>query len=341
MTAGRPTYETRLRAKLSEQLRGRNVGFLLGAGASFLNGAGYPLAGGLWPAISDHLKPAERAKVDREFEKGAGNIEIALDRLDNGPSGESLRGSVMGAISKTFQQLRPPLDDHRAFVRRLSLRRERRVPVFTLNYDVLVERAADAEKIMLVDGFHGTMEGYFRPAIFTDVWGRTERRKVRTVMVAYRGVINLLKLHGSLGWFLEPSGIVRRVPNGAPCSEGWRALLIPPQHRKAADTGGTPYAALWSQYRGHLVHGPVLLNRLVCAGYGFGDGHVNAIIESALARRDFTLLILAKELSENAFRQWSAHSNVLIVTESRSSLCGEIGAGMAAEWSFEWLAQEV
>ena len=39
------------------------------------------------------------------------------------------------------------------------------------------------------------------------------------------------------------------------------------------------------------------INRLVCVGYGFADEHVNAVIEAALARTDFTALIFTKELS--------------------------------------------
>src|SRR5258705_13023013 len=39
----------------------------------------------------------------------------------------------------------------------------KRVNLFTLNYDTLVEQAADAEGVVLVDGFVGTVRRVFRP----------------------------------------------------------------------------------------------------------------------------------------------------------------------------------
>ena len=118
--------------------------------------------------------------------------------------------------------------------------------------------------------------------------------------------------------------------------------MIPPQNRKAADTGSFPYAVLWSEFRAHLTNDAGrLLNRLVCIGYGLGDGHVNAVISSALARKHFTVIILAKALADDVFDRWRVYRNVVIVTETRSSLYGEEGPGIPDTWSFEWLAKEV
>ena len=66
-----------------------------------------------------------------------------------------------------------------------------------------------------------------------------------------------------------------------------------------------PYAALWSAFRGCLGHNATPINRLVCFGYGFRDEPVNAVIEAALARTDFTLLIFTKEMSNVAWNRWS------------------------------------
>lgn len=94
------SFESRLRAKLREQICGRNVGYLLGAGASYLNGRGFPLAGGLWPAISDGMQPGERGEIEHQFEEGALNIEAALDRLDASGSGDmAVRTCVVTAIA--------------------------------------------------------------------------------------------------------------------------------------------------------------------------------------------------------------------------------------------------
>jgi prepilin-type processing-associated H-X9-DG protein len=234
------------------------------------------------------------------------------------------------------------LDAYAAFVRGLGVRRERIVPVFTLNYDCLVECAADVNGLALIDGFRGIFEGVFQPANLTDVSGMYELRRNRRVFVPRQGNIVLHKLHGSLGWFSDGSGRISRLRPQQPTPAGHRRLMVPPQHRKAADTGVTPYATLWSEFRAYLANDASRhVNRLVCAGYGFADGHVNALIDAALQREHFTLIVLARVLSDEAFSKYARCRKVLIITEAKSSLYGEPGAGVPNAWSFEWLAQEV
>ena len=102
-----------------------------------------------------------------------------------------------------------------------------------------------------------------------------------------------------------------------------------------------PYSALWSTFRGCLGHNAAPINRLVCIGYGFADEHVNVVIEAALARTDFTVLIFTKALSAPAWTRWSPKTNVIVVTETQCSLKGIAGPGHTDLWSFERLAKEV
>ena len=102
-----------------------------------------------------------------------------------------------------------------------------------------------------------------------------------------------------------------------------------------------PYATLWSAFRGALGQDSVPLNRLACFGYGFLDEHVNAVIEGARARSDFSLLIFTKALSDGAWTRWSAKPNTVVVTEARCSIKGEAGPGHADLWDFAKLATKV
>ena len=79
----------------------------------------------------------------------------------------------------------------------------------------------------------------------------------------------------------------------------------------------------------------------MCIGYGFGDEHVNTVIENALSRTDFTVLIFTKELSTAAWTRWSVKSNVIVVTEKQCSLKGITGPGHADLWNFERLTKEI
>jgi hypothetical protein len=337
------TFEGRFITKVKQQLHSRAVGFLLGAGSSHLNGSGYPLATTLWDVLKAALLPADRDLIQGQIDSGCPEIEEALDRLDEGGQGESqLRHRVASAIAEQFRSLIPPLDHHRAFVRGLSLRRERRIPIFSLNYDPMIERAVDEEKLLLADGFWGANNAFFNPNSFEYRLGLPGRRLGRAVVDPIRGIINLYKLHGSMGWFLDASGCARRGRPEDPIPAGTRVFMIPPHQRKAQDTGFLPYSILWSEFRGLLANDQRrLLNRLICIGYGMRDTHINPVLEAALARSNFTLIILAKSLSDAEFDRWKGYENVLIATETRCVLQREEGPGVPEIWSFEWLCKEV
>lgn len=235
----------------------------------------------------------------------------------------------------------PPLDLHGEFVRRIARHADPSVKVFSLNYDPLIERAAAHVRVRVIDGYLGAEHSYFDSAVFEERIGRirgTHRSRQFDETVK---PIHLLKLHGSLGWYECPTNGVRRCGFGVGPPAGTKRLMVPPQRRKAADTVNPPYSALWSTFRGCLGHNAAPINRLVCIGYGFADEHVNAVIEAALARTDFTVLIFTKALTVTAWNRWSPKTNVIVVTETQCCLKGTTGPGHADLWSFERLAREV
>lgn len=336
-------FESTLGAKVAEQLKAQRVGYLLGAGSSYLENAGYPLAFELWDLIKDRITDAQkRADIQAKLEGGAVGIEHALDLLDDGGAMDTpYRHLVTAAIADLFLPKNPSLDLHIEFVRRLSQRGEPSVKVFNLNYDPLIERAGEAAKIRVSDGFVGVEHAFFDPAVFEERVGRIRGSHKGRQFDETVKPIHLLKLHGSLGWYECPQRGVRRCAYGSPPPNGTKRLMVPPQRRKATDTMLPPYAALWSMFRGCLGHSATPVNRLACIGYGLSDEHVNSIIEAALARTDFTLLIFTKALSDTAWNRWSVKTNAVVVTETRCSLKGTVGPGHTDLWRFERLCKEV
>jgi hypothetical protein len=354
-TAG---FKSRLETKVAEQLSAQRVGYLLGAGSSYLDGAGYPLGANLWDEIKSNIAdPDARNEIQAKLDEGATGLENALDLLDYGLPQESIhRHLVTAAIANVFRPLRPPLHSHSEFLRRLARRSELHLKVFNLNYDLLIEWSAERERLRLYDGFCGNEHAFFEPAIFDERIGRIhgtyrERRFDETTKP-----IHLLKLHGSLGWCECAPNCMRRCAEWFPCTTGGtdrcpfspphvlskaRLLMIPPQRRKANDTMTLPYSAVWSAFRGALGQDARPIHRLVCLGYGFGDEHVNAVIEGALARTDFTLLIFTRSLADKVWNRWSVKRNVVVITESRCALKTEIGPGHPDLWKFERVAKEV
>ncbi len=337
------SFSDRLTAKVKQHLRSTNVGFLLGAGSSYLNGEGYPLAAALWSAIKPLLHSDDQEKIQQKLDSGAPGLEEALDQLDDGiASTFGLRDRTASAVATHFRACSPTLEYHRAFVKGIAQLRERRIPVFTLNYDSLIERAADAESLLFCDGFMGGTNAFFDSQSFSYRLGVPERRKGKSVVAPLRGVINLYKLHGSAEWYLDSTRVIRRGHPNQPLPTGTRLFMIPPGHRKGSDTLYPPYSTLWSEFFGQLARDKFhLLSRLVCVGYGLRDGHVNVALEAARARQHCTIIILSRSIGDDQFNSWKSHKNVIIATRDRCSLYGEEGEGHSELWSFEWLAQEV
>jgi hypothetical protein len=336
-------FAEQLEAKVAEQLKAQRVGYLLGAGSSYLDGNGYPLAFELWDLVKDRIQDVgKRADIQAKLDAGASGIENALDLLDDGGATDTpYRHLVTDAIADLFQQETPSLEQHVTFVGKLAPHADPNVKVFSLNYDPMIERAAELAKLRLLDGFVGVEHACFDAAVFEERIGRIRgTHKGRQFEETVRP-IHLLKLHGSLGWYECPHRGACRCSFGLAIPAGTKRLMIPPQRRKATDTMLPPYAAIWSAFRSCLSQSATPLNRLVCIGYGFADEHVNAVIEIALARSDFTLLILTKALSNAAWARWSAKKNVVLVTETRCALKGVAGPGHSDLWSFGRLCKEV
>lgn len=333
----------KLEAKVAEQLGAQRVAYLLGAGSSYLDNKGYPLASELWGLIKNKIIDSKkRDDIQAKLDGGAMGIENALDLLDDGGAMDTpYRHLVTTAIAELFLPKNPKLDIHIEFVRRLSHRPGASVKVFNLNYDPLIERAAEAATVRLSDGFLGVEHAYFDPAVFQERIGQIRGSHRGRQFAETVRPIHLLKLHGSLGWYECSRREIRRSLYSLRPPTNTKRLMVPPQRRKATDTMLPPYSTLWSIFRGCLSHDARPINRLACFGYGFADEHVNVVIEAGMARTDFSLLIFTKEMDDIAWNRWSAKPNTVIVTASRCSIKGRVGPGHNELWRFERLCKEI
>lgn len=335
-----------LERKVHEHLAGQHIGYLLGAGSSYLNGDGYPLTLKLWETIRDAVPAGHRDEIQHVLDSGAKGLEHAMDLLyEHSTNDFRQRESLSRAVHRCFARIHPPLDCHMAFVRRLSHRQEHFLPVFSLNYDRLIERAAEFVGVPLIDGFSGSEHAFFAPNTLHRV-PEIVRQDAAAGPTPAQGrampaCIYLMKLHGSIGWYNCPENGFRRCGAGCTVLQFVKPLMVPPQHRKALETAIRPYSILWSEFRSLLCQDTNSINRLVTIGYAFRDEQVNAIIRKALARGNFTLLVFACELHPAVFTQWRSYRNAIIVTNTACSLNGVIGPGHQNLWSFERLCEEV
>jgi hypothetical protein len=185
------------------------------------------------------------------------------------------------------------LQDHRRLIKKVLTRplNLRRANLFTLNYDTLIEQAADAEGAVLVDGFVGTLKRVFRPESYDlDFYFPAQTTEGR--VHRFDRALHLYKLHGSLTWHRStpewgnPYGVHSSFFGQAQPEDD---LLIYPSPLKYGQTLGLPYSELFRRF-GIAIAQPQSV--LITIGYGFGDEHINALIRQALAVPSFTLVVV-------------------------------------------------
>ena len=144
-----------------------------------------------------------------------------------------------------------------------SIRREYAVEVFTTNYDLLMERALEIQRVPYFDGFVGSGRAFFDSiSMATDV-DRFPSHWCR-----------LWKLHGSVNWWRDGDGVVSR--GRAPAEV---APLIHPSHLKYEESRRMPYLAMIDRLRAHLRRTRAVV--LTC-GFAFADQHLNEILDEGL-----------------------------------------------------------
>ncbi|MBT2677366.1 SIR2 family protein [Bacillus sp. ISL-35] len=192
---------------------------------------------------------------------------------------------------------------HKTFLKKLVSRgsKVKKANIFTLNYDLLIEKTAEELGIHVNNGFVGFHNRSFNPSSFhldTHIQysdgGRT-----------FTKGINLFKLHGSLSWIFDnskpPYGIsetqfdfkknydVGEVTNIPDC------IIYPVQSKKTYSLD-LPYSEMFRQFI-EFCNKPT--STLLVMGYSFLDEHVNDIITNALSNPDFNLIVFSYSKKED------------------------------------------
>jgi hypothetical protein len=185
------------------------------------------------------------------------------------------------------------LRHHRRLIKKTLTRplNLRRANVFTLNYDTLIEKAADAEGAILVDGFVGTLQRVFRPESYDlDFYFPAQTTEGR--VHRFDRALHLYKLHGSTTWhrceadWENPYGLYASFYDQQRPEDD---VLIYPSPLKYGQTLGMPYSELFRRFSAAIAQPQSILFAI---GYGFGDEHVNALIRQALVIPSFTLVVV-------------------------------------------------
>ncbi len=177
-----------------------------------------------------------------------------------------------------------------------------RLHIFTTNYDRFIEAGADIAGLRLIDRFVGILTPIFR-ASRLDIDMHYNPPGIRGEPRYLEGVARFTKLHGSLDW-INVNGAIRRfgLPFGAlniqeylqsPGLDNaqYLQLMIYPNSAKDRETSEYPYAELFRDFASAICRPN---STLVTYGYGFGDDHINRIIEDMLTIPSTHLVIIAR-----------------------------------------------
>ncbi len=196
---------------------------------------------------------------------------------------------------------------HRTLLRHLigSRRPGQAAPwVFTTNYDLAIEWAAETIGAHVVNGFSGLHQRRFDSSNF-DLAFRNTLVRGEGALGTYN--VYLAKLHGSLTW-LNGGSIdkIREVPANAHTNPLKRPsprelLMILPGAAKYLDTVGFVYGELMRRLADFLGRRQTCL---VINGYSFGDQHINRVLATALHNPTLHIIVYLYGPLENQ-AEWS------------------------------------
>jgi len=370
--------------RLRQYLELRNLNVLIGNGCSLPLGA--PRIGdtaALLPEIDaspyrltqENCQERARTLLDHLLpEKSTIGVEPLLTVLANVQANEQLlqRTTMLGGVEVPPEDARclerllkkwlfhkcRALSDvsdvdlrfHEEFLRRILLRSTTlpRAKIFTLNYDLLLERALDNLGVLYFDGFLGTINRTLRTESYHyDLYypGETTEGRVSRV----DRVLHLYKVHGSINWRRRSTAASDVIISHAdPAETEYGDVMIYPSPLKVTEMNGYPYSEMFRHFSSH-IHQPQSV--LVTIGYSFQDSHINRLIYQALSIPSFVLIIVTPDvlapesgkpvgIYHEIWRLKELNSKrILIVTGSERDGAGSYirGAGTMQDFSTIWL----
>lgn len=302
---------------LTKALQSGHINFLLGSGASL---PAIATAGDIEITLNKLLEKSDSKVFDETKYKYLSQLQMSTNALIAN-SGDKSNEATLDQYRQFLSNLSRILDERKTELL------PKQITIFTTNYDLFVERAAEGMlNLRLNDGFSrnpAVCESYgFQPEHYFDVTFKTG------TLFKYKfpiPTVNLIKLHGSLSWRLSKDVLSystqQRVipkPDSATLAKDIAAFtssfcLVLPTKEKFSETLLTRvYYDLLRIFANALeVENTVL----ICFGFSFKDAHIADIVTRALKNPTLLVLIVSHdEGSVAAYReQFRRYNNVVIL----------------------------
>lgn len=178
-------------------------------------------------------------------------------------------------------------EHHNKLLRVLAKRqpKQKRLKLFTTNYDLAFEVAASNTGMIVIDGFE-----YGRPHRFNPAWFHYDiihKTQISDKANSYLpNVFHLYKIHGSVDWIRTEQGIIQKRISD---SQKGEPVIIYPSSTKYQTSYESPYLDMMASFL-EAVQKPK--TAILCLGFGFNDKHINNAITMALRTNPELLLMI-------------------------------------------------
>lgn len=220
--------------------------------------------------------------------------------------------TIKEIIVKNCMIIMPEDAPHKEFLKRITARKLKnsRLKLFTTNYDMLFEQAANECGFTIIDGFTFTFPRVFNGNNYDyDIVVRRNSRISAQENYASK-VFHLYKLHGSLDWNKdkETGQVVKcdYTSNNQP-------VMIFPSSIKYETSYEQPFFEMMSRFQSELRMDNALL---IIIGYSFGDKHINSMIFEALELNHSLQMVIVDPFIENfedIIKRAKRSSNIMLI----------------------------
>lgn len=304
-------------AILTKALQSGHINFLVGSGASL---PAIAIAGDIETTLDKLLQASDSKGFEETKYKFLYQLQTSTNALI-ADSGDEANKATLDQYRQFLSNLSRILDERKTELL------PKQITIFTTNYDLFVERAAEGIlNLRLNDGFSrnpAICESYaFQPEHYFDVTFKTG------TLFKYRfpiPTVNLIKLHGSLSWRLS-NGVLtysaqqRTIPqpdsatlakNIAEFASSF-CIVLPTKEKFSETVLTRVYYDLLRIFANTLEIENTIL---VCFGFSFKDEHLADIVTRALKNPTLLVLIVSHdEDSVAAYReQFKRYNNVVIL----------------------------
>lgn len=271
-----------------------------------------PSMGHLWKICSELdtrgfdnvLKAVKYSDVADKWDNGKQkeDIELLLSLCDSYLSLKCLSSANQKSVEAFLKEAKAAILEHTNFVDRVAPRawaahntfvgvlgrrspKQKRLKLFTTNYDLAFETAASNTGMIVIDGFEFSNPSRFNPAWFHyDVVNRSQASEKGGAYLP--NIVHLYKIHGSVDWIRTNQGVQKR--SALNTNEG-EPVFIYPSSSKYQSSYDSPYLDMMAAFLDALQKPKTAL---LCIGFGFNDKHINNAITMAL-RTNPELMVMA------------------------------------------------